>query len=696
MYNQKRGGQAMRDPRYDILFEPVTIGPVTAPNRFYQVPHCNGMGWKHPRALAKMRETKAEGGWGVVCTEEVEIHPTSEFAPYIEGRLWDDQDIPAMALMVEGVHRHGALAGIELAYNGFANPNLYSREIPVSPSGGPVKCQSPIHTRAMDLSDIRDVRRWHKAAVRRAKQAGFDIIYCYAGHNLSIAMHFLSREMNTRTDEYGGSLENRARFLRELIEDAKDAAGDTCAIACRLAVEQLLGDRGLTSAGEGREVVERLAELPDLWDVNLADWSNDSVTARFADEGAQEAYTSFVKTVTTKPVVGVGRFTSPDAMVSQIRRGVLDLIGAARPSIADPFLPNKVRAGQIDDIRECIGCNICVSGDMTITPIRCTQNPTMGEEWRRGWHPERIAPINKPESVLIIGSGPSGLECARALAHRGMSVTIAESELEPGGRVRLESKLPGLSTYKRVADYRLQQLRQMANVDFYFDSAMSAESVLELGIAHVVVATGSTWRTDGMGRKSRVPIPGVAQSASVSPDAILRGDLPTGDVLIYDDDHYYMGGVLAELLIKTGCKVTLATPAPVISNWTENTLEQGRIQSRLIELGVDIRCNMYLAQATTDGFELRPTYGGPSQWIAGHTLVPVTSRVPNDALYQDLMNSPEALKAAGIQSVSRVGDCLAPGTVAAAVYSGHRAAQTWGMTQDERYDFKREVIMTGQ
>jgi dimethylamine/trimethylamine dehydrogenase len=133
---------------------------------------------------------------------------------------------------------------------------------------------------------------------------------------------------------------------------------------------------------EGREVVEMLAELPDLWDVNVSDWPNDSKTSRFAAEGYQEKFVRFVTKVTTKPVVGVGRFTSPDTTVSQIRRGVLDMIGAARPSIADPFLPKKIENGDIDDIRECIGCNVCVTGDYTMTPIRCTQNPTMGEEFR--------------------------------------------------------------------------------------------------------------------------------------------------------------------------------------------------------------------------------------------------------------------------------------------------------------------------
>ncbi len=231
-----------------------------------------------------------------------------------------------------------------------------------------------------------------RGGASRASRAGFDIIYVYAAHDLSLATHFLQPRRNDRTDEYGGNLVNRARLLRELIEDTKEAVGDRCAVAVRFAVDELMGPAGLTCAGEGREVLEMLAELPDLWDVNIAAWSNDSQTSRFAKEGYQEDYIRFVKSVTSKPVVGVGRFTSPDTMVSQVRRGVLDFIGAARPSIADPFLPKKLEEGRVDDIRECIGCNICVTSDYTSTNLRCTQNPTTGEEWRRKWHPERIAP----------------------------------------------------------------------------------------------------------------------------------------------------------------------------------------------------------------------------------------------------------------------------------------------------------------
>ena len=256
---------------------------------------------------------------------------------------------------------------------------------------------------------------------------------------------------------------------------------------------------------EGRGVVELLAELPDLWDVNVAGWENDSVTSRFEpNEGAQEAYTAFVKQVTSKPVVGVGRYTSPDRMVSLVKKGVLDFIGAARPSIADPFLPEKIRAERIEEIRECIGCNICVSSDSHGVPIRCTQNPTMGEEWRRQWHPEIIAPASEPTQTLVVGAGPAGLECALQLGLRGHEVILAEGGSELGGRILGESALPGLGAWRRVRDYRVAKLEQMANVQIFRESRLDAAAVMELGIDDVFLATGSTWRRDGVGRTSRI------------------------------------------------------------------------------------------------------------------------------------------------------------------------------------------------
>ena len=694
----------MNNP-YNILFETVRIGPVTAPNRFYQVPHCNGFGYRMPQGLATMRGVKAEGGWGVVCTEEVEIHHSSDLAPYLEGRLWDDGDIPALALMAEAVHRHGSLAGIELVYNGFDAPNLYSRVPSLAPiSMGTIggSGYDPVQTRRMDKEDIRNLRKWHREAALRAKRAGFDIVYCYAAHGMSAAIQFILKRFNDRTDEYGGSLENRCRLFRELIEDTKEAVGDTCAVAVRFAVDELLGEEGLTHQGEAYDVVALLAELPDLWDVNVSSWSNDSITSRFGGEGHQEKYISFVKGLTTKPVVCVGRYTSPDSMVSAIRRGVMDMIGAARPSIADPFLPQKIKEGRIADIRECIGCNICVTGDTRYVPIRCTQNPTMGEEWRRDWHPEIIPPKKSSKEVMIVGAGPAGLEAARALGQRGYEVILLESRKEPGGRVLRESALPGLNEWRRVMDWRLTQIKKMRNVRVYPSSPMTSQEMLETGAQNIILATGATWRRDGMGRTLRKPIRGYDLANVLSPDdlmgeekvvnftAMLRENLVNGNWMIYDDDHYYMGGVVAELLARHGCRVSLVTPAPLISYWSQFTLEQERIQHKLMKLGVKLYPQMVLSQIEKDCVTLTNIISGSQTELPRDGVVLISDRTSNDSLYYELK---PALEEGKLESLRVIGDAEAPNIIAQAVFSGHLAAREFDEKKIEGTPFKVERIL---
>jgi dimethylamine/trimethylamine dehydrogenase len=661
-----------RDPKYDILFEPVPIGPVIAKNRFFQVPQCNVLGHGRPRAEAENRRIKAEGGWAVVCTQEVEIHPSAELTPTVEGRLWDDRDIPAHRLMTDAVHEHGSLAGIELAYNALHTINLYSRIAPISPSATVVHGNFPMQARGMSHKDIRDLRQWHIDAAKRSVQAGYDIVYVYAGHDMSIFQYFLKPQYNQRSDEYGGSLENRVRLLREVLIDTREAVGDKCAVALRFAVDELRGADGLQAECEGRDVIGMLAELPDLWDVNISGWDNDSATARFEPvEGYQEPYTAFVKSLTSKPVVGVGRFTSADAMVSQIKRGVLDLIGAARPSIADPFLPRKIEQGRLEDIRECIGCNICVAQDNMCGPIRCTQNPTQGEEWKRNWHPENIEPAVSNDAVLVVGAGPAGLECAMQLANRGYQVTLAEAKETLGGRVTLESQLPGLASYARVRDYRESQIVRQVDVEVYRDNMLSAGDILELEIPHVILATGSKWRRDGVGRAHAFAVDGIESIAVLTPDDILSGTKPNGRVLIYDDDHYYMGGALAERCRQDNLQVCLVTPDSKVSSWTEYTLEQEKIQARLLSLDVELIVSHQLLNVTQGVATLANVYDKNRQEeIAFDTLVMVTSRQSNDALYQELSGQSDKFK-----TLLCIGDCLAPGTIAAAVYDGHLAAR---------------------
>ena len=685
---------ATRDPRYDILFQPVQIGPKLAKNRFYQVPHCNGGGYRDPSAAAEMRRTKAEGGWGVIFTEQTEIHPSSEITPFIEQHLWEDKDIPALARMADAMKSHGALAGIQLAYSGINGPNLYSRDVPLAVTGGPILTftSDPVQARTLDREDIRDLRRWFRNAFRRSQTAGFDLICLYGAHGFGIFQHFLSRATNHRTDEYGGSLENRGRFLREVIEEAREETKGELAITYRMSLHED-GAYGFSNA-EVRDFIEMHGDLPDLWDLAQGTWEACSGTSRFKGEGAQEDLVRGIKALTSRPVVGVGRFTSADAMVRQIKSGILDFIGAARPSIADPFLPKKIEEGRIEDIRECIGCNICVSGDMTGGISRCTQNTAFMEEWRKGWHPERARPKGPSTSVLVVGAGPSGLEAALQAARRGYQVTLAEASTVLGGRVAKERLLPGLAAWGRVADYRTGQIAPMTNLEVYRDSRLTADDVLAMGAEHVAIATGASWRRDAVARLHLHPIPTDAAMPIFSPDDLMAGVGPTaGRVMIYDDDHFYMGSVMAEVLVARGCTVDLVSPATKIAEWTTNTLEQAIIMRRMLEIGVNVIVNKAPEAIGAGEVRLACLWSGKAESLPADAVVMVTSRLPHDGLYHDLRARQADWQEAGITSVKLIGDAAAPGPIAWATYAGRRFAEELDMP-DDRGDtpaFRREV-----
>lgn len=657
---------------YDILFEPVKIGPVETKNRFYAVPHATGHSPLQPNGSIALRETKAEGGWGVVATQLAEIDPTSSLSNLPVETFWDQQEVKTNAVLVERLHAQGALAAIEIGHAGLRARNMSTGETVLGPSALPIlKPVVPVQSKAMSLSDIRDLRDRHRRAAVRAMEAGFDIVYVYASHDASILSHFLSRRYNFRTDEYGGSLENRARLLKEILEDTKEAVGHKCAVALRLAVHEFTSNHPFSEENEARDVVEMLAEHPDLWDVNVGGWSRDSSSSRFEEEGFQEPFTGWVKSLTTKPVVGVGRYTSPDRMVSLIKKGVFDFIGAARPSIADPFLPNKIKDGRIDEIRECIGCNVCVSHDAYSCRIKCTQNPTVSEEWRRGWHPENVPASQTEQTSLIIGAGPAGLETALVLAKAGHNVVLAEGSKTLGGRIAKEARLPGLAAWSRAADHRIYMLQQKSNVDIYLDSPLTADDVKEFGADNIIVATGADWRNDGVGSTNFFPIDALSKTKVFTPEDVYSGQELPESILVYDDDHYYLGGVLAEHLAKKGHNVTIASPLETISAWTGYTLEQSRVIERLHQHNIRMLPNHSIVSATskTVGLCVYDT-GEKGPRVAAKGVLMVGARAAREDLYQSVqdLNLPNA-------RIFRAGDCEAPGTIQAAIFAGHKTAK---------------------
>jgi dimethylamine/trimethylamine dehydrogenase len=595
--------------------------------------------------------------------------------------------------MSEAMKTHGALAGIQLAYSGINGPNFYSREVPMAVSPGPIRTftNDPVQARALDKTDIRNLRRWFVNAARRSKLAGFDLICLYGAHGFGIFQHFLSRATNQRGDEYGGSLENRSRFVREVIGDMRDAVGDCMALTLRVSLDEAIGDLGFSNA-ELRDFIAMNGDLPDLWDLAHGTWEDCSGPSRFKEEAAQEELVRGIRELTSRPVVGVGRFTSPDVMARLVRHGTLDFIGCARPSIADPFLPVKVQEGRSEDIRECIGCNICVSGDMTGGISRCTQNPSFMEEWRKGWHPERMNAKGESQSMLVVGAGPAGLEAARALSLRGYDVALAEAGDALGGRVARERLLPGLSAWGRVADYRIYQLSQRANVETYLQSRLTVEDILSFGFQNVCIATGSHWRADGVARMHVAPIPNAGMPV-LTPDDLMAGQRPKGRVVLFDDDHYYMGGVLAELCARAGCEVTLVTPAAFVSDWSRNTLEQGAIHRRLAAAGVKIVLNTGITALEPGAVVTACAYTGAAGRLEADAVVMVASRTSDDTLYQGLMTRQAEWADAGIRSVKVIGDAAAPGPIAWATYAGHRYAREVDMAEiGDALPFRREVV----
>jgi dimethylamine/trimethylamine dehydrogenase len=669
----------VRDPRHDVLFEPLRIGPKTLRNRFYQVPHCTGFGVQKPGSQARYRATKAEGGWAAVCTEYCAVSPDSDETPFISARLWDDDDLRALALMCDEVHSYGALAGVELHHSGAHCPRREYRLPAVAPSQ--VASEYLLVTpKAMELADIRRVQDDWAAAARRARAAGFDVVYVYGSHSY-LPMQFLSPFYNRRTDAYGGSFENRARFWLELLELTREAVDGECAVVSRIAVDAL-GPYGV-ELDEGLAFVRAADHLVDLWDVNVGsavEWSKDSGPSRFFPQGHQLEWTSRVREATEKPIVGASRLTDPDRMAELVRSRVWDVIGAARPSIADPFLPRKIEEGRLDEIRECIGCNICIPKADPGGNIGCTQNATAGEEFRRGWHPERFEPAsNGNRDVLVVGAGPAGMECAIVLGKRGFRrVHLVEAEDEIGGIMRWIPRLPGRGEWARVLNWRRIQLDKLGAVEVIPGTRLSPEAVRTYGADLVVVATGAFWSPVGLGRDTHEPIAGADASLPhvLTPEQVMvEGKTPPGErVAVYDCDGYFMGPDLAEQLAIGGFRVDLVTSLEDVAPFAHETLEQALLKRRLHESGVRLHRGVVLERVEPGLVSGRGEFGEPYE-LETDAVVLVTQRVSDEALYLELAADEERLRAEGIEAVYRIGDCVAPQLIADAIFDGHRLAR---------------------
>lgn len=691
-----------RDPRHDPLFEPIAIGPKTLKNRFFQVPQCTGAGTERPGANARHREVKAEGGWAALCTEACMIHPETDQPVAVVSSLTDEGDVINHRLMTDAVHKWGALAGVELCHAGGLSNNLGSRHVSAAAHQFATPWIPQVYTYEADDLDLARIVTMFAQAARRAIDAGFDILYVHGTHG-ALPVQMLSRHHNRRNGRYGGDFESRARLWVEILHAVRAAAQGQCAVATRFSIDQLSGRQGVEAAEDGLRFVEHITGLGllDLWDVNISsleEWGEDAGSSRFYKSNHQAPWVREVRKVAKVPVVGVGRFTDPDEMVRVLRSGQLDIIGCARPSIADPWLPRKIDEGRSEDIAECIGCNQCIARFEYGVPIVCTQNPTALEEYRRGWHPEHFAPRSSDELIVVAGAGPAGLECTRVLGRRGYRVHLIEADKTVGGHLRQVAALPGLAEWFRVVSYRETQLRRLTEVEMLLGTgAATADDLLNYGASKIVLATGASWNDDGLSAAGSVPGIDAALPGFVTPEQLFAGKAMGDTVAILDGDGYFMAVSLAELLADRGKRVTLVTLFDRVAPYTDFTLEGPNLRRMMREKGIAHRVATWVESAAArpavalrlydvhrDGWkrtehpkpgELPRHAGTDTEELQFDTVVLCTGRHSNTALYRDLAARRPEWASRGLRGVFRAGDCLAPRYIADVVFDGHRIAR---------------------
>ena len=656
---------------YKYLWTPLQLGPVTTRNRIVFSAHLTNYArnGKPTEQHSAYYAARAAGGAGLIITEEHSTHPTDwPYEKLIHGFHRDV--IPGYRNITSAVHQHRTPIFAQINHNGGQASSMYSR-LPVwAPSAvaDPLFREVP---KAVTQSDIDDIIAGYVTVAENCAEGGFDGIELQCSHS-SIVRGFLSPATNKRTDQYGGSLANRARLLLDISSAVRKAIGNDLALGVRLCGDEFI---------EGGTTIDEAVEIAKLVEASgNIDYINTSIGVATASLFMIEAsmhippgYATFIPSAIRKavdlPVVGVGRFKDPLQAERALADGHCDLVGVVRGQIADPDFAAKARAGATDDIRLCLSCNQECVGRMGLNRwLGCIENPQTGREaeWKATQH-VKLSPT--PQHVLVIGAGPAGLQAAIAAARNGHRVTVLEKEELAGGQVRLAASVPNRAEFGDLIRNQLTECKRLGVAIEYGVSAWPG-LVLERNAQHVVVATGAEpqqpWWIAGEG----VTI-GVADVRHV-----LEGSAdPFGTVVIIDEIGFHHATSVAELLADRGCNVEIVTPGMVVGqdlgitldmeNWLIRAHAKGIVQSTdLVPMGLAGNELTLLHHPTGTNDTRTP------DWVV--LAVPPQ---PVEWLYHDL-SSNAALAQAGI-TISRVGDAVAPRRAHAAVIDGERIGSSF-------------------
>jgi 2,4-dienoyl-CoA reductase (NADPH2) len=601
---------------------------------------------------------RARGGAGLIITEEHSTHPTDwPYEKLIHGFHRDV--IPGYRRITSAVHQHRVPIFAQINHNGGQASSMYSR-LPVwAPSAvaDPLFREVP---KAIAQHEIDEVVAGYVRVAEHCAEGGFDGVELQCSHS-SIVRGFLSPATNRRVDQYGGSLENRARLLLEIVGAVRNAIGLELALGVRLCGDEFIEDgTTIDDAVEIAKLVEKTGNV---------DYINTSIGVATASLFMIEAsmhippgYALFIPSAIRKavdlPVVGVGRFKDPLQAERAIADGHCDLVGVVRGQIADPDFAAKARAGATDEIRLCLSCNQECVGRMGLNRwMGCIENPHTGREHELDTS-QHLRLSKTPQQVMVIGAGPAGLQAAIAAARGGHRVTVYEQQKQAGGQVRLAASVPNRAEFGDLIRNQLAECKRLG-VIIRFGIAVEIGFVEEQKPDHVIVATGSEpqrpWWVSA--QKSGAQICDVRE--------VLDGTAtPRGNVIVVDEIGFHHATSVGELLADRGCAVEIITSAMVVGqdlgltldmeNWWMRASAKGIVQSTdLVPLEINGRELTFLHHPTGTN-HIRTV-----DWV----VLAVPGR-PVDELYYEL-------KSRGFD-VSRIGDCVAPRRAHAAVIEGER------------------------
>jgi mycofactocin system FadH/OYE family oxidoreductase 2 len=642
----------MRHPQFPYLFSPLRVGSTTVPNRIIFSAHLTNLAERNlpgPDLLAYYEE-RARGGAGLIITEEQSVHPTDHAYERLI-MAFEPEVVPRYQELTRRIHACGARVFAQINHNGGQAASTYTR-LPVwapSPVADPLFREVP---KEMEQGEIDEVVAAYARVAGHLREGGFDGAELQGSHS-SLIRQFLSPYSNRRGDAYGGSVEKRARLVREIIQAIRGVAGREFVLGLRIPGDEFM---------EGGLVLQDTLSTARLLDRDgLLDYFNTSIgTAThtlFMVEGSMHlppGYQLFtaaaLREVTDLPVVGVGRIKDPVQAERALATGQCDLVGMVRQQIADPETARKAREGLVEEIRLCISCNQdCIGREGLNLEIGCVENPAAGHERELG--PRRLRPAGRPRRVLVIGGGPAGMECATTAARRGHRVTLCEAEGQLGGQVRLAVRVPNRAEFGDLARNLEGELRR-APVEVHTGTRLAAEEVLAGGWDAVVCCTGA---------ESDRPAPGV-----LSVWDVMRGE-PVGDrVAVVDQVGFHQATSTAEWLAQRGHQVDVLAPTLSAGQDLGLTLDLENWHRRVLALGVRIVTSVAPLGFEGAGVQAVDAYSGrPLEFGPYDTIVVANHGRPMDELYF-------ALK--GRVELHRAGDCVAPRRVGNAVGEGHRVA----------------------